>query len=278
MPTFLLDHLSPRTADALASPSFALALAGTVLGLGLWATGARYSQGMITLLAVAVGGLVGGHLPGWRGWDVNPMGSVIVCAIAGGFVGYLLHTTAVGVVLALLVALASSAAVWAVRGQGAVWQTPAIPWASSPDLVADVLWKSLPEHLNRTVPIAFAIGLGAGGLLMLIRPKVGTALTYSLIATPLLFAFGLPLLQTVRPQWHETVPTNEFARWAIGAGLVALGTLVQWSLLPQKGSKKSASPNTQSQDQTNPAPRRINERAPMVKPAPRSPRVAEVAA
>lgn len=284
MPTFLLQHLSPRFADALANPSFALALAGTVFGLGLWAMGARYSRGMITLLAVAIGSIVGGHLPGWRGWDVNPMGTVIVCAIAAGFVGFLLHTTCVGVFLALLLAFGASAAVWAVRGQGAVWQMPAIPWTSSPDLIADVLWKSLPEHLNRSVPIAFAVGLGAGGLLMLVRPKVGTALAYSLIGTPLLFAFGLPLLQVVRPQWYEAVPASPLAQWALAAGMVALGTLVQWLLLPRRKAKKG---DAGAADETNPPPRRVNESAPAAKappvrrPAanlPRPPRVAEVPA
>lgn len=284
MPTFLLQHLTPRAADALANPSFMLALAGTLIGFGLWATGARYSRGMITLLAVAVGGILGGHLPAWRGWDVNPMGTVIVCTLAVGFAGYLLHTTCVGVFLSLLLALSASAAVWAVWGQGATWQMPVVEWASSPDLIADTFWKSLPAHLNRSVPIAFAIGFGAGVVLMVARPKVGTALAYSLIGTPLLIAFGLPLLQTLRPQWYEAIPTAAPARWVLAAAVVALGTLVQWLLLPRK--RKGAANAPKSETNPNPPTRQIDESAPAKAPPTRrqgsnpvrSPRVAEVVA
>src|SRR4051812_23205482 len=104
MPTFLLEHLPPRVADALANPSLALAVGGTVIGLLLWVTGARLSRAMITLVAVAIGSVVGGHLPAWRGWDVNPMGTVIVCSIAFGMAGYLLHTATVGIALSALLA------------------------------------------------------------------------------------------------------------------------------------------------------------------------------
>lgn len=253
MPTSFIQHLLPgTTSDVAGGPTLPVALIGAAAGLLLWLAGARLSRGVFTLLGVAAGGVLGMNLPHWQGWAVNPMGTVIVCAIALGFAGYLLHLTCTGVVLALLLAGLGTAAVWAVMGQGAAWQWPdAVPWAGSPDVTLDVFWRSLPEHLNRAVPAAVAGGFAVGVLLTVFRPKFAAAFTYSLLGTPLLVGFGLPLLQRFRPQWIEAMPPSAIGQWAVAAGLVVLGTMLQWFTRPRDRKAKSVDPS--KVDQTVPA-------------------------
>jgi hypothetical protein len=219
----------PREGGTLA---LALAMAGTLAGVGLWLMGARVSRGLITLMTVALGGVLGMELPRWYGWSTGGAATIIAGAILLGILGFTLHRVWVGLGLGMVLALWTAVGVWVVCGAGHDWTMPAVDWASAtlPGVLVDI-WHSLPEEVVRLLPWASATAVLSGLACALLWPRVGVALLYSMVGVSLIVGMGWSTLQQGHPQWLTMMPGRLWTQLLTLAGLVAFGVLVQcWQM------------------------------------------------
>ena len=229
--------LAPLTAW-LGRYALLAAMVGSAAGFILWLAGSRFSRSLVTLLAVAVGAVVGMHLPGWMDWPIDGMGLAVGGAVVLGLSGFLLHNTWVGISLSGLLALWSGTAAWMVAGRGARFEMhwPEIDPAADASTVLATLWRAMPGDLPWVMPCAVAGALAAGVVITVLWSKLARVLAYSLAGLSLLVVAGVWAMQMSRPQWLAAVPRDVPTQVAILLGGVAVGVLIQWRLTPAPGS------------------------------------------
>src|SRR5258706_13703111 len=83
----------------------AISIVGVLSGLVLWLIGARFSRGIVTLIAVSVGALVGLRMPAWFAVPLGAWATAVGGALLLGITGYALHRMWVGGGAALFLAL-----------------------------------------------------------------------------------------------------------------------------------------------------------------------------
>src|SRR4029453_5362604 len=74
-----------------------IAIVGSMIGLGMWLIGSRFSRPIVTLLTVLLGASIGMHLPKWFGWQISGAGPAVGAALVLGVTGYVLHGMWVGI-------------------------------------------------------------------------------------------------------------------------------------------------------------------------------------
>ena len=218
------------------------AVVGSAAGLVLWLAGSRFSRSLVTLLAVSVGAVVGMHLPGWFGWDVDGMGLATGAAMVLGLTGYLLHNTWVGATLCLMLTLWAAAAAWLLFGGGTtpfVIEWPAIE-SSDPPLVLAAVWRALPGELPRIMPVAGAAAVPVGVGVSVVSLRLAQVLAYSLAGLTLLVVTGIWAMRLSHPQWLAALPNAISSQLAALVCLVMLGVLIQWRLIPNPANKPVA--------------------------------------
>jgi hypothetical protein len=217
----LLTLLPPPTHFALV-----LAIAGSLVGAGLWLTGARYSRGLITLAAVGVGCAVGMLVPAWLDRPVHPMACAVGAAMLAGACGYILHRLWVGIGLGLVLALWATLATWILVGGDERWDWPNATeslWA-----YAVVVWQQLPELVRLYLPFAAGVAMLSGICATLLWPRLGVVLLYSAGGVSLLLGMGLAAVEYGRPDWMRYLPGETWAQMLTLLGLVAFGAVLQW--------------------------------------------------
>ncbi len=225
--------LAPLTAW-LGRYALLAALVGSAAGFVLWLAGSRFSRSLVTLLAVAVGAVLGMHLPRWFGWPIDGMGLAVGGAVVLGLSGFLLHNTWVGLSLSALLALWSGLAAWAVAGGGArlEFQWPDIDPAADASTVLASLWRAMPGDLPWVMPCAVAGAVATGVVIAVVWPKRARVLAYSIAGLSLLVVAGLWAMQMSRPQWLALLPKDFVSQVAVLLALVGIGVLIQWRLTP----------------------------------------------
>ncbi|MDB5290561.1 MAG: hypothetical protein JWL69_1802 [Phycisphaerales bacterium] len=232
-----LIGLLPEKVNGVApAVAFGLAGAGALLSL----CGARFSRSLLTLVMVAVGTFVGMRLPRWVGWGIDPMGPAFGGAVVLGLCGYVFHRTLEGILLGLLLAAGAGAATWVTLAPGATWQWPGLEWSGGAAACLTKIWQSLPTGLSRTFPTALAIGLGTGGILAAIWPKLGRVLLYSLGGVTLFVVAGSIGVMRVRPQWITELPADSARQMGIFSAIFMLCAGVQWLSQPRMAKVRAA--------------------------------------
>jgi hypothetical protein len=232
-----LVGLFPDAANRVA-PATAFGVAGVGVMLGL--CGARFSRSLLTLVMVAVGTFVGMRLPRWFGWGIDPMGPAFGGAVVLGLCGYVFHRTLEGILLGILLAAGAGAATWVALAPGATWQWPGLEWSGGAAACLSKIWQSLPPALSRTFPIALAVGLGTGGILAAIWPKLGRVLLYSLGGVALFVVAGAVGVMRVRPQWIAELPADSARQMGIFSAIFVLCAGVQWLSQPKMAKVRAA--------------------------------------
>jgi hypothetical protein len=205
--------------------------AALVMGLLLWLTGSRFSQGLVTLAAVAVGAYVGKKLPGWMGWGVDPIGTAFGGALVLGVVGYVYHRMWVGVGLGLLVAGWAAVGTWAIMGGGEAWVWPTVV-AWDVTAIGQALWGSVPVELRTVMPWTVGGAGMAGMTLAAIKPRVAGRMFYSMLGLSVVVTAGVLMHQM---NWlRRLLPGHAYVQLGVMAGLVAVGMTVQWWLAPRR--------------------------------------------
>jgi hypothetical protein len=217
-----------------------VAIVGSLLGLGIWLVGSRYSRTIITLLTVLIGATVGMHLPQWCGWGISGAGPAVAGALVLGVTGYALTGMWVGLGMGTVLAAWAAIACWITLRNGAVWKWPDIEETATLASYGAAVWQSLPPDVARILPYASATMLVSGLAMAIVWPKLSLILGWSLAGTTLLAGMGVAAVDFGRPQWLASIPSPLWAQTTLLGSLVALGTLVQWKLGPKPAAGKPA--------------------------------------
>lgn len=238
-----LIQLLPRDAG---SATAALATLGAVAGLVLWLSGARFSRPMMTLVATALGAVVGSALPTWFGWGISPMGPAVGLALILGVTGFVLHRMWVGLGLGLVLAIWSTLACWLVlRGNQAFdWPSPEkyttlLSWLRA-------AWHELPSEPATVIPYGAAVAAVSGLAMTILWPRFSTLLAWNLIGVSLLVGMATAAVNYSQPQWMKAIPEQTWSQCLTLGLMVVLGLLIQWrtGALPADGPKKGGKSKT----------------------------------
>ena len=232
----MIQELLPLLPHPLLPNQFALCVLALTLGVALFFVGGLWSRGIVTLVAVAVGGIAGLNLPRWYLWPVNPMSMAVLGAVVCGVMAFAIPRLWVGLTLGTVLCAWALFGTWVcMRGDGgfeprAPWQTETMIW---PDFVKDCFFR-LPEHVRRVVPYSVASAMVSGLAVTLLWPRFGRTFMGSTLAVTLVTVAGLTLMNDRQPQWLMYLPSEWQAQVMLLVGFVLLGALVQWQILPGK--------------------------------------------
>lgn len=239
----LLQRLELLIPDWAAGPTGSLALVGWVwwfclfaIGGIAWGVGARFSRGLVTLALVLVGSLAGKAGVTTLGLRVDPMAGAIVGAAVAGLAGFVFHRWLLGICLGYLLALWAVLGVWVTATKPATWD-----WSGkfdSADAISQTLsaWQTAlgTDTVQRMAAyggLAFFVGAG----LMVLLPKLATALCWTLLGTTLLVGgfiawcagtYGSPGGPPAGPL--ARVPTETTPQLILLGLIVLVGLLFQW--------------------------------------------------
>lgn len=216
------------------SAALAIALAGLVAGLFLWLAGSRFSQSLITLLAVGAGTLIGLRLPHWLDWPIASWATAVGAALLLGVCGYAMHQLWAGIGLALLLATWSLGAVITTYGLADALKSVWPSGAGGAGIVYQVreLWSNLPSELRRVGPFTCGVALAAGLCLALMWSRIAAMLLYSVLGVTMLAGFGMATaIISAKPSILRIFPSAPTTQWSAFAGMVLVGVLAQWSFL-----------------------------------------------
>lgn len=225
----MLQDLLPLLPRESGPAAAIVAAAAAVFGLALWLTGSRYSRYLITLVAVAVGTIVGQNLPRWCNWPIGGPAFAVTGALLLGLSGYVMHRAWVGAGLGLILALWGGIASWVLAGVDPNWAWP----ASSPiPQFLSAVWQQLPAGPQRAMPIIGGLSLLAGILAAVWWPRGAVVMLYSLAGMGIAALMGLAAVQLHQPDWIKQIPPDRGAQAAAIGVLIALGAIIQWWLAP----------------------------------------------
>jgi hypothetical protein len=232
----MVQEIAPILPQSISSVAMALCIVGMLLGWVLWAVGAAASRWIVTWLAVAFGGFAGMMLPRWYIWPVNSMSTAVLGAVGLGVLAFVIPRLFVGLTLGAALVAWSFLGTWMLlRGDAqfvvrADWQVETM----TPPEHAQDIWQRLPETVRRVVPYSTSTAMISGLALTLLWPRIGRLLMASTWGVTMIFVCGLILVYTQRPEWLRFVPEPKGAQAAILSGMVILGALIQWQLLPTR--------------------------------------------
>jgi hypothetical protein len=210
------------------------ASAGSIVAAALWLAGARYSRFILTLTAVALGTGIGMKLPDWCGWNVDNMGPAVGGAVILGVSAFALHRLWVGLWLGLVLSAWTALGIWAAVGHGANWNWPAHSDGQKlPQYLSD-LWGTLPAEMRKYLPWFAAVAMVSGISTALAWPRVGMAFMWSAAGLSMLIALGATALTRISPAALSHLPRPMISQLVMLIGLVALGAILQWRLMPRQ--------------------------------------------
>lgn len=235
----MLHQLLGITPQQPSAPLALFALGGAALGGFLWLAGSRFSQGLVTLMAVAVGAWGGLCLPRWLLLPIAPWATAVGGALVLGLLGYGMHRMFVGLGLALVLALWVGLTVIAQHQLLDRFPAPAMPLVLSAWL--QQVWDAVPQELRRSGPLGCGMAAVAGLGVAVIWPRLAGYLFYSLLGVSLMVGLAMEaMVLGSRPQLLRIVPADPHIQLAVLAALVVFGAAVQWRTAPRKAVSKPA--------------------------------------
>jgi hypothetical protein len=217
----------------LSTIAMVVASIGSLVGAALWLIGARFSRPILTLTAVALGTSVGLKLPLWCNWNVDNMGPAVGGAVILGVSAFALHRLWVGMWLGLVLACWTALGVWATLGHGQSWNWLAYPAGQTlPKYLSD-LWFTLPAEMQKYLPWFAGVAMISGISIALAWPRIGMAFMWSAAGLSMLIALGAAALTRISPMALNHLPSQMPSQLTVLGGLVLLGAILQWRLMPQ---------------------------------------------
>ena len=98
--------------EALRTPHAAICIALLVAGLILWLVGAAWGRAILTLIAVALGGVLGILVPRWQMWPINSMSAAVLGAVGLGVSAFMVERVWSGLLLGVVLVAWTSLGVW----------------------------------------------------------------------------------------------------------------------------------------------------------------------
>jgi hypothetical protein len=223
----LLPLLPSQAHPAVMATLVSAALAGAVL----WLIGARYSRMLVTLVGVALGGMLGMAAPRIMNWNFNTGATALAGALALGVIGFACYRKCVALGLIAVLCLWAVVATW-VRYHEDI----PITWPAETQTTIEfvqAVWNQLPVGVKTPMPLAIgmAVVLGMGAALLV--PKVAPVLTFSIIGVTMLLAATLWAIAAKAIQWPPVIPAQTNMQLAVLAVMVLVGAVVQWQWMPK---------------------------------------------
>jgi hypothetical protein len=228
----MLREIISMLPESLGELSLGVAIGGALLGLAFWLAGARFSRSLITLIAVAIGTSVGMRLSRWLGWSIDGMAIGVGGAVLLGVSGYLLHRTWAGLCLGLLLALWGAVGSWLALMQTQTVLAISVDWKNGIPSACQSMWNQLPVTLAHALAIAGGVGLVVGAAMTIFWPRVSRVATWSLAGITLIVVMFASAQQTTHSNWVGSLKLNDALQATALLGLVLLGALIQWGILP----------------------------------------------
>src|SRR5213075_2425858 len=180
----------------------AMSIVGVLSGLVLWLVGARFSRGIVTLIAVSIGALIGLRLPAWFSVPLGAWATAVGGALLLGISGYALHRMWVGAALAFLLVVWAAVAVWNVYCAGHAVTLPSAYGAQS---ISD-FWASLPADFRKISPYFCGMAMVAGLIIALIWSRAAMVMLYSILGASVLMIGGMLAIAIAKPSLLGILP------------------------------------------------------------------------
>jgi hypothetical protein len=222
--------LLPKDAPPHAVP---IGIAVAIAGVMLWLIAAKYSRYFIALLTVALGAVIGMHLPQWFGWSVPGAGTAVGAAVVLGVTGFVLHGLWIGLGLGICCSLWVTLVLWMIMRNGQTWIWPAITPETTTVSYARECWSLLPPSMAHILPIGAAASVITALAMAIIWPRLTTALKWSLTGLTMALFGALVACNYWRPELLAQLPTATPVQVAILAGLLGIGAGIQWKIAPR---------------------------------------------
>jgi hypothetical protein len=209
-----------------------VALVGSLIGLAMWITGARFSRSILTLAAVAMGTSIGMKLPLWCKWQIDPMAPAVAGAIVLGVSAYAFHRVWVGAWLGAVLSVWAALVLWATRGAAFHWRWPQYDSAQTLPQYFSTLWQNVPDQMQQCLGFSAAAAMLVGISAAILWPRIGIALLWSAAGVSVLLPAAVTALAQLDPQVLRHVPRQTTDQLALLAGIVGLGAVFQWRTNP----------------------------------------------
>lgn len=232
-----LLELLPHEPGTLA---LAVAVAGTIVGAGLCAVGARFSRPLVSLVLVVLGAALGMALPRWLDWSISGAGPAVGGAVLLGVSGWVLHRMWVGVGLGGVLSCWAVLALWIWMRNGHVLEWPEIGASTTLPSFLGELWHSLPPEVARLLPYTVATAMVSGLAAAILWDHPIVILTWSAVGTTLLAIMGIATIEYGRPSWIEAVDVRSWVQVLALLAVLGLSILVQWKVAPASGGPGSS--------------------------------------
>lgn len=207
-----------------------LCIASAIAGAAVWLAGGRFGRSIITLCAVASGTWIGLQLPRWMGWGIDEMATAICGALVLGVAGFVLHRFWIAAGLGLFLAAWGAAVVFFLRGgMTSHWSWPA---ATTVPQYLLAIWKKLPDDARLFLPPVCGTAMLSGLVAYRVWPRPATAVMWSLVGLTLLVGWGMASIRFAHPATLRALPTDYRIEAAVLTGMLAIGVVAQWQLMP----------------------------------------------
>jgi len=223
----------------------AVSIVGVLAGLVMWLVGARFSRGIVTLIAVSIGALVGLRLPAWFAVPLGAWATAVGGALLLGITGYALHRMWVGAGLAFLLALWAGILVWNIYCSGRVGTFPDRVAGMGIDEYWTQIWNCLPRDFRRIGPFLCGLAVIFGVTISVFWSRAAMVMLYSILGASVLMIMGMLAIAISKPQLLGILPSQTGTQIATFGGMVLFGAIVQWRYGPrtiQEGEETRMTP------------------------------------
>jgi hypothetical protein len=211
----------------------AISIGGVLSGLIMWLVGARFSRGIVTLIAVSIGALVGLRMPHWFHVPLGAWATAVGGALLLGITGYALHRMWVGAGLAVLLALWAGILVWNIYCSGRVGTFPDRLAGMGIDEYWTQVWNSLPRDFRRITPFLCGLAVIFGVTVSVFWSRAAAVMLYSVLGVSVLMIMGMFAIAISTPTLLRILPSQTGSQIATFGGMVLFGTIVQWWTSPR---------------------------------------------
>jgi hypothetical protein len=211
----------------------AMSIVGVLSGLVLWLVGARFSRGIVTLIAVSIGALVGLRMPAWFAVPLGAWATAVGGALLLGITGYALHRMWVGAGLAFLLALWAGILVWNIYCSGRVGTFPDRVAGMGIDEYWTQVWNCLPRDFRRIGPFLCGLAVIFGVTVSVFWSRAAAVMLYSVLGVSVLMIMGMLGMAVAQPQLLGILPSQTGTQIATFGGMVLFGAIVQWRYGPK---------------------------------------------
>jgi hypothetical protein len=203
------------------APAWWVALLG--LGVLVGVCGARFSRGLLTLGLVALGAMLGKHIPVLLSLKLDPMAGTVVVAVLFGVVAFGQYRQVLAGCLGWVVGCTVALGVWVQAAHPAEFAWPT-GLTTDPLAFATELKAALGGDLvNRILAFASVSALAASAVGMFF-PRLGALVLWTLLGVLLTLFGGLGYTAYYSPGLFEKLPLTAQGQF-IALGAMAVGFL-----------------------------------------------------